>query len=135
MPIIADQLEGSPALAPFMRNYAALIEEGFARPYTAHNGKAKVLYERDVGSDVVKGGIVYTVNQDTDTAWIVFSFVEPEFRRQGVYTRLHARLEHLLREQKIGTLASHVHVRNLVRQASCEKVGMVPEFYRMNKQL
>jgi hypothetical protein len=32
-------------------------------------------------------------------------------------------------------IASLVHVNNIKRQNSAKKVGMVPQFYRMNKEL
>ena len=72
---------------------------------------------------------------ETSTGWIVFSFTEPVFRQQGVYSALHVELERRLRALNVTDLASHVHVDNKVRQISCEKVGMVPEFYRMHKKL
>ena len=134
MKIKHDTLEGSPALAPFMRNYADLIANGWARPFTPHNNKHKVVYAVD-DNDVVMGGIVYSITPETSTGWIVFSFTEPQFRQQGVYKVLHVELEKRLRLSGVIDLASHVHVDNKVRQISCEKVGMVPEFYRMHKKL
>ena len=129
-----DVLEGSPALPAFMREYADLIERGWARPYTAHNEKHKVCYARNPDKRVM-GGLVYGLNQLTKVGWIVFSFTVPEFRRQGVYTALHREVEDLMRQAGMTSLASHVHVDNLVRQASCSQVGMMPEFLRMNKRL
>lgn len=134
MKIKHDTLEGSPALAPFMRNYADLIANGWARPFTPHNNKHKVVYGVD-DNDVVMGGIVYSITPETSAGWIVFSFTEPQFRQQGVYKVLHVELEKRLRLSGVTDLASHVHVDNKVRQISCEKVGMVPEFYRMHKKL
>jgi hypothetical protein len=39
--------------------------------------------------------------------------------------------------KKLGStkIASHVHVDNIPRQASCESVNMKPEFYRMEKTI
>lgn len=129
-----DVLEGSPALPAFMREYADLIERGWARPYTAHTDKHKVCYAKNPDG-VVMGGIVYGLNQLTKVGWIVFSFTVPEHRRQGVYTALHREVEALMTKAGMTDLASHVHVDNKVRQASCEQVGMAPEFLRMNKRL
>jgi GNAT superfamily N-acetyltransferase len=117
-----------------MREYATLIERGWARPYTAHNDKHKIIYACNE-SDTVMGGIVYGLNTINKVGWIVFSFTVPEYKRQGVYTALHSELEKRLRDAGMVDLASHVHVDNTVRQASCERVGMMPEFYRMNKKL
>ena len=105
------------------------------RPFTAHNSKHKVVYAVHEGVNVVMGGIVYALNADTSTGWIVFSFTEPEWRQKGVYAALHVELEKIMVGAGMDSLASHVHVDNTVRQTSCEKVGMVPEFYRMNKSL
>ena len=134
MEILHEPLEGSRALPAFMREYANLIERGWARPYTAHNDKHKIVYACN-DSGTVMGGIVYGLNQVTKVGWIVFSFTVPEFQKQGVYTALHSALEQKLRDAGMTDLASHVHVDNAVRQASCKKVGMEPEFYRMNKRL
>lgn len=129
-----DVLEGSPAMPAFMREYADLIERGWARPYTAHNEKHRVCYAKNPDNRVM-GGIVFGLNQLTKVGWIVFSFTVPEFRRQGVYTALHREVEALMTKAGMTDLASHVHVDNKVRQASCEQVGMAPEFLRMNKRL
>jgi RimJ/RimL family protein N-acetyltransferase len=135
MKIVHEPLEGSRALSVFMREYANLIERGWARPYTAHNDKHKVIYACTDEDNVVMGGIVYGLNNITKVGWIIFSFTVSEFRRQGVYTALHNELERILRDAGMTDLASHVHVNNVVRQASCQKVGMQPEFYRMSKRL
>lgn len=127
-------LEGSSALAPFMREYAALIERGWARPYTVHTEKHRVLYAKSPDG-VVMGGIVYALNQMTRVGWIVFSFTVTEFRRQGVYTALHSEVEVLMAKAGMKDLASHVHVDNDVQLKSCESLGKMPEFYRMRKSL
>ena len=129
-----DVLEGSPAMAAFMREYADCIERGWARPYTAHNDKHRICYAKNPAGRVM-GGVVYGLNQLTKVGWIVFSFTVPEFRRQGVYSALHQEVETLMTKAGMTDLASHVHVDNEVQLKSCEKLGKVPEFLRMNKKL
>jgi hypothetical protein len=128
-----EDLEGSRALPIFLREYADLIERGHARPFTPHNDKSRVVFESK--DDVISGGIVYNVNRVTKVGWIVFSFTVQEFLRTGVYTRLHRRLESILKEGGMTNIASHVHVSNTARLESCRKVGMSPVYYRMNKRL
>lgn len=132
--MIKDELlEGSPALVPFLVQYAELIKNGHALPFTPHNEKSRVVYEIEGG--IVKGGIVFNLNRLTQVGWIVFSFTVPEFRRSGVYSRLHVELERLVKEEGMTHIASHVHVLNAGRIASCERVGMRPLYLRMNKKL
>ena len=132
--IHTDALEGSPALPSFLRAYAELIDLGWARPYTAHNEKHKVCYAKD-SLNRVMGGVVYGMNTVTKVGWIVFSYTVPEFRRQGVYTRLHSEVELIMTRGGMTDLASHVHVDNEAQLKSCERLGKTPEFYRMNKRL
>ena len=134
MTVHTEMLEGSKAFSAFMREYAALIDLGWARPYTAHNDKHKVIYALSADKQVM-GGIAFGINTITKIGWIVLSFTVPEFRKLGVYTTLHFELEKRLRAMGMTDLSSHVHVDNAVRQIGCKKVGMQPEFLRMNKKL
>jgi RimJ/RimL family protein N-acetyltransferase len=129
-----DFLEGSPAFGTFLQEYAKLIKLGWARPFTAHTKHHKVLYAINPDGQVM-GGIAYVLNFDTKMGWITFSFTPDEFRKMGVYTACHKALEIKLKEAGMLDIGSNVHIDNKVRQASCEKVGMKPEFIRMCKPL
>jgi len=134
MKIQNELLEGSAALPAFLRAYAELLDLGWGRPFTVHNEKHKVCYAKSDSGNVM-GGIVYGMNPLTKLGWIVFSFTVPEFRRQGVYTRLHREVELLMTRGGMTDLASHVHVDNEAQIKSCERVGKKPEYYRMHKSL
>ncbi len=82
------------------------------------------------------GHIVYDILDDSyKTAWIVFSCVEDGFRRRGLYKMMHRHFEQIVRNAGSKRIASHVHVDNAVRQASCASVGMKPDFLRMEKNI
>lgn len=134
MKIKTEQLEGSKVLSTFMRHYADLIDKGWARPYTPNKDAHKIIYAVDEDESIM-GGIVYTLNNQVKTGWIIFAFTVEAFRRQGVYSALHTELEKLMLEQEMKEVSSNVHVDNIVQIACCNHIGKAPEFYRMNKTL
>jgi hypothetical protein len=131
---LAQQIGGSPVLPFFLRNYADLIDNGHSNPFLFGTNKSKAVYI-EVDNEVA-GHIVYDILDDAyKTAWIVFSCVEDGFRRRGLYMIMHRHFEQIVKNAGSKRIASHVHVDNKVRYASCEAVGMKPDFYRMEKTI
>jgi hypothetical protein len=131
---MAQQIGGSPVMPFFLRNYAGLIDAGHSNPFMFGTNKSKAVYIEINGQ--VAGHIVYDILEDNyKTAWIVFSCVEDGFRRRGLYNIMHRHFEQIVRNAGSKRIASHVHVDNKVRQASCASVGMKPDFIRMEKTL
>ena len=129
---LADAIGGTPVLPFFLKNFAALIEQGYAHPLMAGTNASKAVYV-EIDNKVV-AHIVFDILKDAyNTAWIIFSCVDENYRNLGIYKIMHKYFE--IEAKKLGStkIASHVHVDNIPRRASCESVNMHPEFYRMEK--
>lgn len=126
---------GGTAVTPFfLRNYAELIENGHSASFMFGTNNSKAVYA--VIDNKVVGAIVYDTQEDAfKTAWIVLSCIDNNYRRRGIYMMLHKHFENVVKNEGSKRLASHVHVDNVIRQASCEVVGMKPDFLRMEKTL
>lgn len=130
----AQGIGSSPVVPFFLKNYAALIENGHALPYIMWSNKSKAVYAEIDGK--VVGHIVYEIHEDlSKTAWIVFSCVDNDYRQRGLYKLIHTSFESIVRKSGSTKIASSVHINNSIRQISCTSVGMAPTFYRMEKQL
>ena len=124
----------SPVMPFFLKNYAQLIESGYAHPIMTGSNLSKAIYVEVNG--VVVAHIVFDILKDVNnTAWIVFSCVDENYRGRGLYKIMHKHYE--IQAKKLGStkIASFVHVDNKPRQASCVSVGMKPVFYRMEKSI
>lgn len=131
----ADPIGGTPVVPFYYRHYSKLIESGFTNPIIiGTNLRHKAVY-LEIG-EVFAGHIVFEILDDPyKTLWITFSCVEDDFRRRGLYEIMHRHIEQYAKKHGCMKIASFVHVDNKVRQASCAKVGMQPQFYRMEKTL
>lgn len=125
----------TPVLAFFMRNFSALIDQGWTHAVAPPvHANTKAVYAEIDGKIV--GHIVYNVLDDAfKTAWIVFSCVEDDYRGRGIYNIMHEYFENYAKVSGSKKIASYVHVDNLPRQASCASVGMRPFYFRMEKSL
>jgi GNAT superfamily N-acetyltransferase len=112
---------------------ATLIENGFGTPVTTWDDKAcGAVYAEQDGK--ILGHIVYDTRKPGHL-WITLSAVDEECRGRGIYTILHQYFEQIAKEKNCKYISSYVHVKNLVRQKSADKVGMKPMFYMMVKKL
>ena len=124
----------TPVVPFFLKHYARLIEDGYAHPVMVSTNKSKAVYVTI--NDEVAGHIVYEIQDDLyKTTWIYFSCVEDKFRKRGLYKIMHRHLENVVKKAGSVKIASFVHVDNIVRQKSCEAVGLKPFYYRMEKDL
>lgn len=131
---LTDAIADTPVLPFFLKNYAALIEQGYAHPIMTGANTNKAVYI-EIDSKIV-AHIVFDMLKDVyNTAWIVFSCVDEDYRNLGLYKIMHKHFE--IQAKKLGStkIASFVHLDNKPRQASCESVGMKPVFYRMEKSI
>jgi hypothetical protein len=130
----ADEIGNTPVVSFFLKRLTELIDTGHGLPYLAGTNKHRAVYiELD---EQVIGHIVYEIQElPTKTAWIVLSAIDGDYKRRGLYTILHGHFERLAIQAGAKKIASFVHVDNLARQKSCEQVGMVPIYYRMEKEL
>jgi len=123
----------SPVASFYMRHMAKLIDDNHAQQIFTAGNTSSAVYATIDGQ--VVGAIVYEIHTSQRMAYILLSCVDEERRGQGIYTALHPYFEEVAQAQGCNRIGSIVHVDNTVRQASCAKVGMVPEFIRMVKLL
>jgi RimJ/RimL family protein N-acetyltransferase len=129
-----NEIGWTPVLTFFMKNYTELIESGHGHPvFTANNTNSAIYAEID---GKVVGHILYNILDDQiKTAWIILSAVDKDYRQRGIYNLMHTQFEKVIKTAGSKKIASHVHVNNLARQASCESAGMKKVWYKMEKDL
>lgn len=128
-----DTLVNCPALSSFLRVYAELIDKEFTNPFITWNNKNRIVWAEN--SNQVVGGICYEFLQDSKIGWIILSFTDPDFRGQGINGLCHSIMEEDIKSLGGLRISSLVHIDNVSRQRSAEKVGLKPQFLRMNKDL
>ena len=130
----SESLAFTPALAPFLRVYAEIIEKNLTLPTMAFKNSNRVTWAENKDGRVV-GGICYELIPETATGWLVLSFTDPEFRGRGINELCHEIYEKDCVALGATNLGSVVSVNNESRIKSAAKVGMIPTFYRMYKNL
>lgn len=131
-----DIIAQTPALAPFLRNYAELIDQGHATPYVAWGevNKLHVVYAINAQGQFV-GGIAFEYRQLAREGWLTLSFTEKEFRGRRINQVLHQYFEEIIRLRGGIRIASFVHKDNTSRLKSAERVDFKPQYYRMVKSV
>lgn len=122
-----------PALSMFLKVYAETIDKGYSNPNVAWKNSNRVVWAQK--GDRIVGGICYEYVQDVRMGWIVLSFTNPEQRGRGINEALHYVMEEDVKQLGGERISSLVHVDNVSRHKSAEKVGLKPQFYRMNKMI
>lgn len=124
----------SSAVTLMLRCYAELIEAGFnIKSSIGFSNECQIIWCEYLDKPI--GGICFQELPVISQAWINFSFTDTIWRQQGINTICHRYLENYMVKRNLKTVSSHVHVNNIARIKSCEKVGMFPEFYRMSKNI
>jgi len=131
----SEQLANSEAMLPFLQAYTEIMERGWAALFIPWNetNKFGVVYAK-LGDRVV-GGIAYEYRQVLREGWVLLSFTHPEHRGQHLNSIIHGYFETIMREKGAIKLASHIHKDNIGALKSAERVGRVPVFYRLQKNL
>lgn len=129
-----DEIADSKVVSFFLKNLAILIDNGFSLQLIAGSNRHQAVFA-EINGEIV-GHIVYEyLESPVKTAWITLSAIDNNYKRRGIYTMLHRHFEQKIQAAGAKKIASSVHVNNITRQASCKKVGMVPIYYRMEKEL
>jgi len=130
----AEEIGNTPVVSFFLKSLAGLIDSGYSLQMIAGANRHRAVYIEH--NNLVIGHIVFEMlDPPVKTAWIVLSSIDPNFKRRGLYTILHGHFERIVKEMGARKIASFVHVDNIARQKSCAQVGMVPVYYRMEKDL
>lgn len=130
---IQDNLNMCPALSLFLKVYAETIDKGYSNPVPVFSDNYRMVWAELYGE--VIGGICYEYRPKVKTGWIILSFTAPNHRGQGLNETLHQHMEENIKELGGKRVCSYVSINNESRLKSAEKVGLKPQFYRMNKNL
>lgn len=129
-----NQIGYSPVFTFYIKNYAELIEADLGYPVFKASNTTPAIYAEIDGR--VVGHIVYELMDDPiKTAWIVLSAVDKDYRQRGIYNLMHDQFEKFVKALGSKRIASHVHINNVARQASCESCGMKKVWYKMEKNI
>lgn len=127
-------IAGTPALSLFLKVYAEIVDNGFAIPVFLFNNEDRVVWAQRPDGKIL-GGISYEYQKEKRSGWLVLSFTDPAERGKGINQLCHDAYEDDCKKLGATCLESMVHVDNTQRIKSAAKVGMVPKYYRMYKQL
>ena len=127
-----ETLNGCPAVPLFLKVYADLIEKKLTNNTITFSNKNRIVWVEI--NQTIAGGICYEF-QETKVGWIILSFTDPNFRGQGINELCHYIMEEDIKRLGGKKILSLVHIDNISRQKSAKKVGLIPEYYRMNKDL
>lgn len=129
-----DSIANTPVVSIFLKVYAEIIEKGWCNPTIPFGNSNKVVWaQRPDGS--IAGGICFEHNPSVKLVWIVLSFTTPEERGKGINGVCHTAFEKVAKNIGATQIASLVHIDNASRLRSSEKVGLKPQYYRMQKSI
>lgn len=129
-PTIAD----SPVLPTIFRAHADLMEAGWANYSHLTNNRSKAVYA--VLDQKIVGFMTYDFQDDIwKTCWVYLSFVDPNFRQNGIFKVLHKHLEDQAQKNGSRKICSLVHTDNQPMIASGISVGRYPNYLRTEKKL
>jgi ribosomal protein S18 acetylase RimI-like enzyme len=117
----------------FYRNLAELIENGHGQSWPNYNAKSMAVYVEI--NNVIVGHIMFSYNADHRHTFITLSAVDQAYRNRGLYKLMHYEFEKKSRQLGACQITSFVHVDNTARLASAKSVDLVPQFYKMIKDL
>lgn len=124
-----DGLNGTPALDLAMRGWAETYEKGNSDGTlnvfsTLH---AFVAYAPNGHDRLPVGVITFEVEKVSNRVWIYQGYTLPEFRGRGVYSAMWNSLVAHGIEQKMKSIQSATHVRNIAMRAVAKKLGRYEE--------
>lgn len=131
-----DQLAGSRAFSSFLKTYAEISDSGFGSQYVSwgDSNKCNVVYCVNDKQEIL-GGIAFEYRPLMKEGWIILSFTAPKFRGTGINQLMHKYFEKIIKDRGGNKIASHVNVKNISRIKAAQKVGFVPQYFRMNKPI
>ena len=128
-----DNLNMCPALSLFLKVYAETIDEGFSNSVPFYGDNSRMVWAESDG--VIVGGICYEYKPSLRMGWIVLSFTDNKYRGRGINQILHEYMEKDIKKLGGYRVCSYVSINNEKRLRAAEKVGLKPQFYRMQKIL
>ena len=129
------RLEGSPCVSMIFDGFSELIKKGWSNNTILIDNQHRLVYAVYPSTGEIAGGIAYKWVDANNCVWISLSLTEQKFRGRGINRLCHLALERDASLLGATAVESYVHVDNLSRLRSTEKVGLSPMFYRMHKKL
>jgi RimJ/RimL family protein N-acetyltransferase len=130
----SSSIQHTPCVSLFLRIYAELIDKEWTMPVVPFKPTNRVVWIQNLTGKVL-AGIVYEYQSDFQNGYLVLSFTDPDHRGQGFNKICHDCYETDCKKLGAKILTSFVAVDNLSRIRSAEKVGMLPKFYKMQKNI
>lgn len=139
--------DDAPVITGFNLGIALETENLRLRPKTVRAGVAKLLENPGFGFYLVAeldGQTVGSLMVTTEWSdwrcgqfwWIQSVYVLPEFRKRGIYRRMHEKVKELARENdNVCGFRLYVEKENFAAQAAYLKTGMCQTGYRMFEEL
>ena len=132
---LTENLAWSPVYTLVLKTHLEIVEKKFAPPLLDHLGdNTKAVWAQDKSGNIL-GGIAFTIREDTFVGSIELSFTEQEHRGKGINGICHKYFEQYIKNLGIDLITSVVHIDNIQRLKSAEKVNFKPKFYVMYKKI
>ena len=129
-----ENLGSTPVVPVFLKEYANLIDQGFAYKYLVATNKSNVIYAEI--ENKVAGFIIFDFHDDVaKTCWVIFGSVVEGFRQRGLYKMMHMHLEKIAKDNGSSQVFSFVHVNNHRMLEVSKQLNKHPAFYRVEKYL
>lgn len=123
----------SKAFVFLLEQYLAIVKAGHADMELSYSNSSTVTYALIDGE--VVGACAWYIDQGKRAAWILFSAVAPDRRRQGIYSAIAAAVEKQAKTWGAVALYSGVHVTNDAMIAAAQGTGRKLGWYRAKKDL
>jgi hypothetical protein len=130
----SSSIQHTPCVPLILKVYQELLDKAWVPSVIPFRPSQQVVWLQDTGGKVL-AGIVYEYQSDFLNGYLVLSFTDPDYRGRGLNEICHHCYEINCKKQGAVTLSSFVHVDNIARIKSAEKVGMLPKFYKMQKDI
>jgi GNAT superfamily N-acetyltransferase len=127
----SDTLAFCPAVGLFLRISAEIWEANLGSPYLSLANSRRMIWAELDGK--VVAGICWEYEEESKVGALILGFVDSEYRRRGIYTRLHRVFEDEVRRIGGVRVYAQVHADSTAQINSLSKVGLTPYYYRLQQ--
>ena len=127
------QLAHSVAFKFIMNGFSELLNAGHTVDKLIFDNKSQVVFVVD-DYNVIMGASVFCVTAEKE-GLIQFSYVDPKFRKQGVYKLMYSNIETRCKTQNAVILLSFVWSNNIAMLNAAQTLGRVITSVRVAKSL
>jgi GNAT superfamily N-acetyltransferase len=129
-----ESLLNCPALPLILDTYSELLKKDWSTFSLSFRNSSMVVWVENQQNTIL-GGICFDYVEERKEGWINLSFTDPNFRGRGINQLCHRYFENLCKKRGAHSIGSIVALDNTDRLKSALKVGFMPKYYRMNKNL